>query len=82
MKKWLHIIIAIFLFSCSDETSIVDIGNIASTTFLGELEYVKTYGGAAEDTARAIVATNDGGYAILGFSNSIDGDLKTKTTSV
>lgn len=50
--------------------------------FLGEIEWVKNFGGTGSDTAQAIITTTDGGYAILGYSNSIDGDLAGKTLAV
>ena len=51
-------------------------------TFLGEIDWVKNYGGTGEETAQAIIKTTDGGYAVLGYSNSIDGDLQEKTIEV
>tara|TARA_R100001369_G_scaffold64192_1_gene91472 strand:+ start:40402 stop:41688 length:1287 start_codon:yes stop_codon:yes gene_type:complete len=36
---------------------------------------VKTYGGSNNDSGQSVVSTNDGGYAVLGFSQSIDGDI-------
>lgn len=70
------------LFSCSDETSIIELDSNATATFLGEVDYVKSFGGSGNDTAQAIITTNDGGYAILGYSNSTDGDLSGKTIAV
>ncbi len=82
MKKLLCLLILVSLFSCSDETSIIDLDPNSSVSFLGEVEYVKSFGGSGNDTAQAIITTNDGGYAILGYSNSIDGDLNGKTLAV
>jgi len=39
-----------------------------------------TYGGSNNDSAQSVVATNDGGYAILGFTQSNDGDITTDKT--
>ncbi len=50
--------------------------------FLGEVEWVKNYGGSGEDTAQAIISTLDKGYAVLGYTNSIDGDILDKDTNV
>jgi hypothetical protein len=36
----------------------------------GTLEWNKTYGGTNDDYANSLVQTNDGGYALLGFTNS------------
>ena len=40
-----------------------------------ELEWQKTYGGSADDRGSDIIQTDDGGYAIIGFSFSSDGDV-------
>jgi len=40
-----------------------------------ELQWQKTYGGSADERGNDIIQTQDGGYAILGFSFSSDGDL-------
>ena len=39
---------------------------------------IKTYGGSNNDSAQSIVATSDGGYALLGFTQSNDGDIENK----
>ncbi|MAD97488.1 MAG: hypothetical protein CMB99_09210 [Flavobacteriaceae bacterium] len=41
------------------------------------LQWSKTYGGSGDDRGSDIVATSDGGFAILGFSTSSDGDVRT-----
>lgn len=41
----------------------------------GSLDWTKTYGGSYYDGARSIVATNDGGYLVAGYTMSTDGDL-------
>ena len=82
MKLFSILIVSFCLISCSDESSILELDSNSSTAFIGELEFVQSYGGSGEDTAQAIVATDDGGYAVLGFSNSTDGDLSGKTTAV
>ena len=38
----------------------------------------KTYGGSKNDVTQSIVKTNDGGYAILGYTQSNDEDITTK----
>lgn len=40
-----------------------------------ELEWQKTYGGSADERGSDIIQTDDGGYAIIGFSFSSDGDV-------
>ncbi len=51
-------------------------------TFKGEVAWIRSYGGSGDDTPRSVVLTEDGGFAILGYSNSTDGDLAHKSLSV
>lgn len=44
----------------------------------GRVDFLKTYGGSKNDSAQSVVATADGGYAILGFTQSMDGDITDK----
>jgi hypothetical protein len=48
--------------------------------FLGEIDWLKTIGGTQEDTAQDITLTSDGGYAIVGFTKSINGDITDHTS--
>ena len=41
-------------------------------------ESVKTFGGSAEDIAHAIITTQDGGFAVVGNTQSTDGDFSSK----
>lgn len=40
-----------------------------------EIEWTKTYGGSDEDRGKDIIQTSDGGFALLGYVNSSDGDV-------
>ncbi|MGB6153940.1 MAG: hypothetical protein WBG48_18290 [Pricia sp.] len=80
MKKLIYILTIAILFSCSKDRD--DLLDESAVLFQGEVQWVRNFGGSGEDTAQAIVATADGGYAVLGFSNSIDGELTDKTTEV
>ncbi|GAB5473328.1 MAG: lipoprotein [Maribacter sp.] len=82
MKPLLFFGLFLFLISCSKDFEVVSTEQEPQIAFLGELEFVRSYGGSGEDTARAIIETSDGGYAILGYSNSTDGDLQGKTLAV
>ena len=42
-------------------------------------ESVHTYGGTEEDLAHAVIATSDGGFAVVGNTQSLDGDFTMKT---
>jgi len=83
MRKIFILLIAFALFSCStDGENSIALAPGAQIEFHGEVEWVKNFGGSGEETAQAIITTSDGGYAILGFSNSLDGDIVGKTTAV
>jgi hypothetical protein len=65
------------LLSCSSDDG--NTGDTNNTTdpigFVGEIDWVKTLGGTEEDTAQDITMTADGGYAIVGYTKSINGDI-------
>ncbi|MDB4292902.1 hypothetical protein N9954_05790 [Maribacter sp.] len=82
IKKILISIFVIAFVACSSDDEAAVPNPIVEKAFLGELDWVKNFGGSGEETAQAIITTVDGGYAILGFSNSTDGDLVAKTTAV
>lgn len=50
--------------------------------FRNELQFLKTIGGSQEDDALAVTETSDGNIAVLGFTQSIDGDVTGKMTTV
>lgn len=68
MKSNIYIffICAGLLLSCSSDDS---------SNSVSHLEWVKTYGGSKNDLANSVIATNDGGYAVLGYTQSTDGDI-------
>ncbi|HDZ14248.1 hypothetical protein LCGC14_1047880 [marine sediment metagenome] len=80
MKIILCIVTVVLLLSCTKDRD--DLLDQSSTQFQGKVAWIKNFGGSGDDTAQAIVSTSDGGFAVLGFSNSIDGDLTGKTTEV
>lgn len=82
MKKIYYIVGLLLLTACQDDEIYNINGEIDDTFFLGEFEWVRAYGGSGEDTPRAVIHTQDDGYAIFGFSNSTDGDLANKTVAV
>jgi len=76
LKNYIKIALMFFsIVSCTSDDSI----KINSLT--GEIEWQKTFGGANDDIARAIIETSDKGYAIIGYTNSIDGDITDKTVA-
>lgn len=40
----------------------------------GNLQWNKTYGGSGEDLGQQLIQTQDGGYALIGYAQSDDGD--------
>ena len=81
MRHLFLFFIVVLFFSCGKEDD--NSGVPASeTAFLGEVDWIKTFGGSGEETAQAIISTTDGGYAVLGFTNSTDGDVQNKANPV
>ncbi len=66
--------IASFFINCSED-------NDSSTTQELEvkIDYVKTLGGSKNESAQAVINTMDSGYAILGHTQSMDGDVTNKS---
>ncbi len=75
-------VLTLLLTSCAKDFEVARLNTETEVSFLGELEFIRTYGGSGEDTPQAIIGTSDGGFAVLGFSNSIDGDLEGKNLAV
>lgn len=78
MRNILLVLLFSILFSCAKDEAEVSIDGL-KTDFKGELDWIKSFGGSGNESAQAIVKTNDGGYAIIGHTSSIDGDISTKT---
>ncbi|MFK7832449.1 MAG: hypothetical protein AB8B52_04160 [Winogradskyella sp.] len=75
MKSRSYIIfflILIILTGCKKDDDISLAVNVSTNL-------VKTLGGTKNDSGQSVVATSDGGYAILGFTQSMDGDIVNKT---
>lgn len=62
-----------FFFSCSSDE------NKPIPDSQTEVEFVKILGGSNNERANAITKTNDGGYAIVGYAQSNDGDIIDKS---
>ena len=82
MKQFFFITCCFILIGCTKDSEVITNSESADFMFLGEVEWMANFGGSGEETAQAVIKTIDGGYAILGFSNSTDGDLQDKTTAV
>lgn len=74
MCKWLpylqFIVIAIFFSACSSDDS--------TSSDSITVESAITLGGSNNESGQSIIATNDGGYAILGYTQSSDFDIIDK----
>jgi hypothetical protein len=70
----------LILLSCSeDETEATT--PVVQIEFNNELQLLKTFGGTQEDDALSVVETLDGNIAVLGFTQSNDGDVIGKLTT-
>lgn len=81
IKKHLYIAIISFLLfnSClDDDENYFDFTPI-NTSEIKVINEIKTLGGTSNESAQEVISTNDGGYAILGFTQSSDGDITDKT---
>ncbi|GAA4889676.1 lipoprotein [Flaviramulus aquimarinus] len=73
-KHILALTIVFFIFNCSKNDD-----NNGGTSNAVTIDFVKTLGGTKNETGQAIVKTSDGGYAILGHTQSMDGDITDKS---
>ena len=77
MRKFLlFFTVLIVIGSCNtdkDLNTIIPISN-------GSLELAKTFGGSKNDVAKSVIATSDGGFAVLGYTQSMDGDVTGKSS--
>lgn len=73
MKKWFLFLSLIIAFACSKDSD--QIGPVGTS---GNLENTQTFGGSKNDVALSVVATLDGGFAVLGYTQSSDGDVTDK----
>jgi len=65
------------LFSCTeDKYKLEDLESVQ------QLAWVQNFGGSGNDSPRSIIQTLDGGFAVLGLTNSTDGDLTRKSLNV
>lgn len=67
-------LIAALFMSCTKDTNT----SLTQNSEL-EIEHIKTLGGSKNESAQAVTKTTDGGYAILGYTQSNDGDVRNKS---
>lgn len=74
MVRFIQIFLAtIVILSCSEDES-----TPTSYNFQGAIESSRTFGGTKNELANSVVKTEDGGYAVLGYTQSNDGDITDK----
>ncbi len=67
--------------SCSNDDNGVD-STGDDMGFSGEIEWIQNFGGSGAEKATSIIPASDGGFAVAGYTKSIDGDLSTKILAV
>ncbi|SKB52132.1 hypothetical protein [Maribacter arcticus] len=77
MRKVFLLVLACFIFSCAKEEAEIAFDSL-NTEFKGELDFIKNFGGSGNESTQAIIKTTDGGFAILGYTGSTNGDISTK----
>ena len=70
--KCIYILFLFVIISCAKE------GETSSGSFQGDIEFVKTFGGTKNETAKSVINTLDGGYAVFGYTQSNNGDVTDK----
>ena len=45
----------------------------------GSVESISTFGGTKNESAKTVIKTSDGGYAVVGYTQSMDGDVIDKS---
>ncbi|WOD44763.1 hypothetical protein [Hwangdonia lutea] len=71
--SWLCLLV-FFLVNCSKNEDDAK----EATPFQPEIEFVKSFGGSKNESAKAVVKTQDNGYAVFGYTQSDDGDIANK----
>ena len=70
--KLYFFIVFTFLFCCESDDSI-------TTNQIVSVREISTLGGTKNESGQSVVATSDGGFAVLGYSQSMDGDILNKS---
>lgn len=81
MKKIAALILLMVVLSCADDSYTLE-GYTEVPGDLTDVAWTKNFGGTGDDSARSVIQTSDGGFAVLGMSNSVDGDLAFKNMPV
>ncbi|PQB03063.1 hypothetical protein BST83_17155 [Polaribacter filamentus] len=76
MKKTCYIIVLFFLCNCSKDKVETNPDVFINS---GQISNVKTFGGSKNDALNSIVKTTDGGYVVLGYTQSNDFETNSKS---
>ena len=77
MRRFLLFFTILIVFSsCNTDKDLITIIPISN----GSLELSKTFGGSKNDVAKSVISTSDGGFAVLGYTQSMDGDVTGKSS--
>ena len=74
---------AVFIFSlallgsCSNDDR-VNLPAPNPEDFLGEIDFITTFGGSQNEAIVSVVQASDGGYVLMGTTDSTDGDITGK----
>lgn len=77
----LTLIFIFFAFTACKKDDGITSDDTPPAAISGEIEWAKTFGGSNEDEANSIIETPDGGFVVLGYTLSNDGDITDKTTT-
>ena len=77
--KWSYSLFLAFVLLACEKT---DWPRSSSQSTHYQFTNVQLFGGTEEDVAHAVIATADGGFAVLGNTKSSNGDIADKTTEI
>lgn len=81
MKKTLILLLILVYCACIDDSYTVEGVDTVPADF-ANVFWTKSFGGSGDDSPRSIIETSDGGFAVFGFTNSVDGNLSEKNLPV
>lgn len=76
-SKTLLTLVCLITLSCKDDA--ITNAQITPSISQGTIENVTTLGGSKNESGQAVKKTSDGGFIVLGFTQSNDGDVTGKT---